>query len=158
MKLAAIVALLALARPGISAQDPGIAAVISFTEGPTVDKDGNVYFTDIPTQRILKLDNSGKLSTFRENSNVANGLLIDPQGRLIACEGGNHQAAGVSISGKPRVTRTDIASGRIEILTDNYQGQPFVGPNDVTIDSKGRLYFTDLPGGAVYRIDTSRKL
>ena len=39
------------------------------------------------------------------------------------------------------------------MLADNYQGKPFVGPNDVTIDGKGRLYFTDLPGGAVYRLD-----
>ena len=41
----------------------------------------------------------------------------------------------------------------MEVLADNYQGKPFVGPNDVTIDGKGRLYFTDLPGGAVYRLD-----
>ena len=41
----------------------------------------------------------------------------------------------------------------MEVLADSYQGRPFAGPNDVTIDGKGRLYFTDLPGGAVYRID-----
>jgi gluconolactonase len=158
MKLTALGALLALLPSAAFAQEPGIAAVISFTEGPAVDKDGNVYFTDIVSQRILKLDTGGKLSTFRENSNVANGLLIDPHGRLIACEGGTHQAAGVDISGKPRVTRTDISSGRIEVLADNYQGQPFTGPNDVTIDSKGRLYFTDLTGGAVYRIDAPGKI
>ena len=54
---------------------------------------------------------------------------------------------------KPRVTRTDLRTGKVEVLADNYQGKPFVGPNDVTIDGNGRLYFTDSPGGAVYRID-----
>ena len=53
---------------------------------------------------------------------------------------------------KPQITRTDLRTGTVE-LPDNYQGKPFVGPNDVTIDGKGRLYFTDLPGGAVYRLD-----
>ena len=46
-----------------------------------------MYFTDIISQRIMKLGADGVLSTFREQSNAANGLLIDPQGRLIACEG-----------------------------------------------------------------------
>ena len=70
-----------------AAQQPEIAATIAFTEGPSVDREGNVYFTDIINQRIMKLSKDGVLSTYRENSNVANGMLIDPQGRLIACEG-----------------------------------------------------------------------
>ena len=51
------------------------------------------------------------------------------------------------------MTRTDLKTGKVEVLADSYQGKPFVGPNDVTIDGKGRLYFTDLAGVAVYRID-----
>ena len=51
------------------------------------------------------------------------------------------------------ITRTDLRTGQVEVLADNYQGKPFVGPNDVTIDSRGRLYVTDLTGGAVYRVD-----
>lgn len=144
---AALLLLLA-SLPAARAQEPGIAVTIAFTEGPAVDKAGNVYFTDIPSQRILKLDTSGKLSTFRENSNAANGLLIDAQGRLIACEAG----------AKPRVTRTELASGRIEVLTDSFDGKPYSGPNDVTMDSRGRLYFTDLTGGGVYRIDAPGKV
>lgn len=70
-----------------AAQQPEIATTVAFTEGPTVDREGNVYFTDIINQRIMKLSRDGGLSTYRENSNVANGLLIDPQGRLLACEG-----------------------------------------------------------------------
>ena len=137
----------------VKAQDVAAAALMTFTEGPTSDRDGNVYFTDLVSQRIMKLGTDGVLSTYRDNSNVANGLLIDPEGRLIACEGQRFERSGVSIQGIPRVTRTDLTTGEMEILADNYQGMPLVGPNDVTIDNQGRLYFTDLAGGAVYRID-----
>jgi gluconolactonase len=139
-------------------QQVEVATIVAFTEGPTVDRDGNVYFTDIINQRILKLSAAGALSTFRENSNVANGLLIDPQGRLIACEGAAFERPGVKLKGIPRVTRTDLATGQMEILADSYEGKPLVGPNDVTIDGKGRLYFTELNGAAVYRIDAPGKL
>ena len=101
---------------------------------------------------------NGVLSTFREHSNNANGLLIDPQGRLVACEGAGSDRTGVPVTFKPQVTRTDLRTGKMEVLADSYQGRPFAGPNDVTIDGKGRLYFTDLPGGAVYRIDGPGKL
>jgi gluconolactonase len=136
-----------------AAQQPEIAAAVAFTEGPAVDREGNVYFTDIINQRIMKLGLDGLLSIYRENSNVANGLLIDPQGRLIACEGAEFERPGVKLKGKPRVTRTDLKTGKIEVLADNYEGQPLQGPNDVTIDGRGRLYFTDMAGVAVYRID-----
>ena len=142
-----------LSPSAAAAQQPEIATAMAFTEGPTVDRDGNVYFTELVFQRIMKLDPKGVLTVFRENSNNANGLLIDPQGRLIACEGAGSTRMGVTQKFKPQVTRTDLRTGTIEILADNYEGKPFVGPNDVTIDSKGRLYFTDLPGGAVYRLD-----
>jgi gluconolactonase len=130
-----------------------IATTVAFTEGPVADREGNVYFTELVFQRIMKLDPKGVLSIYREPSNNANGLLIDPEGRLIACEGASSQRMGVPQKFKPQVTRTDLRTGTIEILADNYEGKPFVGPNDVTIDGKGRLYFTDLPGGAVYRLD-----
>jgi gluconolactonase len=135
------------------AQQLEIATTLAFTEGPTVDRDGNVYFTEMVAQRIMKLSPKGVLTTFREESNNANGLLIDPQGRLIACEGAESQRTGELRTFVPRVSRTDLRTGIVEVLADNYQGKPFVGPNDVTIDGKGRLYFTDLTGGAVYRID-----
>jgi gluconolactonase len=137
----------------IAGQQPDVATTVAFTEGPTVDRDGNVYFTDIISQRIMKLSVDGVLSTFREKSNVANGLLIDPEGRLIACEGATFERPGVKHTGTPRVTRTDLKTGKIEVLADRYEGKPLVGPNDVTIDGRGRLYFTELNGAAVYRID-----
>lgn len=127
-------------------QQPDIAASVAFTEGPTADRAGNIYFTETVDQRIFRLAADGKLSIFRENSNAANGLLVDSEDRLIACEGAG--------TGKPRVTRTDLKTGQIEVLA---KSKDFVGPNDVTIDSKGRLYFTDLPGGSVYRIDAPGK-
>jgi gluconolactonase len=147
----------ALTSPLI-AQVPEVATTVAFTEGPTVDRNGNVYFTDIITQRILKLSADGVLSIFRENSNVANGRLIDPQGRLIACEGAAFERPGVKLKGTPKVTRTELATGRVEVLADSFDGTPLVGPNDVTIDGQGRLYFTELNGAAVYRIDGPGKV
>src|SRR5688572_825625 len=150
---------IAFLMPSIAApQQADIAATVAFTEGPVADRDGNVYFTELVFQRIMKLTPKGLLSVFREQSNNANGMLIDPQGRLIACEGAESRRMGVLQTFKPQITRTDLRTGRIEVLADNYQGKPFVGPNDVTIDSKGRLYFTDLPGGAVYRLDAPGQL
>ncbi len=141
-----------------AAQEPQLAATLTFTEGPTVAPDGSVYFTEVVNQRIMKLGTDGKLTVFRENSNVANGLLFDPEGRLIACEGASFQRPGVKVSGIPRVTRTDIKTGKIEVLAEIFEGKPLTGPNDVTIDSKGRLYFTELSGAAVYRIDAPGKI
>jgi gluconolactonase len=157
--LATTLTCIALLIPSLAAaQAPEIATTVAFTEGPVVDRDGNVYFTELVFQRIMKLTPKGVLSIFRETSNNANGLLIDPEGRLIACEGAGSQRMGVEQTFKPQITRTDLKSGKIEVLADNYQGKPFVGPNDVTIDSKGRLYFTDLTGGAVYRLDAPGQL
>lgn len=141
-----------------AAQEPEVATTVAFTEGPTADRDGNVYFTEIITQRIMRLGADGVLTTYRERSNAANGLLIDPQGRLIACEGAAFERPGVKVSGIPRVTRTDLTTGQVEVLADAYEGQPLVGPNDVTIDGQGRLYFTELNGAAVYRIDGPGKI
>jgi gluconolactonase len=150
---------IALLIPSLaSSQAPEIATTLAFTEGPVVDRDGNVYFTELVFQRIMKLTPQGVLTVFRERSNNANGMLIDPEGRLIACEGAESQRMGVLQTFKPQVTRTDLKTGKIEVLADGYQGKPFVGPNDVTIDSKGRLYFTDLIGGAVYRLDAPGKI
>ena len=85
----------------VAGQQPEIATTVAFTEGPTADREGNVYFTDIINQRIMKLSTDAVLSTYRENSNAANGLLIDPQGRLIACEGATFERPGVKLTGKP---------------------------------------------------------
>jgi gluconolactonase len=157
-RFAMTVLLVAAAAWPVAGQQPEIATTLSFTEGPTVDRAGNVYFTDLVTERIMKLGTDGVLTTFREKSNVANGLLIDPEGRLIACEGATFERPGIKVSGRPRVTRTNLATGAIEVLAEGYEGKSLDGPNDVTIDGKGRLYFTDLSGAAVYRIDGPGKI
>jgi gluconolactonase len=141
-----------------SAQELQVAATLAFTEGPTVDRDGNLYFSEMVTQRIMKVSADGVLSTYREKSNNANGLVIDPEGRLIACEGADSNRNGVKVATTPRMTRTDLRSGKIEILADSFQGTPLKGPNDVTIDGRGRIYFTDPAGSAVYRIDAPGKV
>jgi gluconolactonase len=150
-----------LALPALSqAPEVKVATTVAFTEGPAVYRDGSVFFTETTSHRIMRLMPDGKLTVFRENSNAANGLLFDHEWRLIACEGSNNTL------NRPRVTRTDMESGRIEVLAELYEGKRVNAPNDVTIDEKGRLYFTDFdrkgPGRwgtpGVYRIDPDGKL
>jgi gluconolactonase len=148
---AMLLALGSLAAQPVFEAEP--ATVVAFTEGPTVDAEGNVYFTETVGNRIMRLSTGGALTTVRENTNTANGMVFDSQWRLVACEGGKRQS--------PRVTRMNVKTGTIEVLAERFEGKPLNGPNDVTFDGKGRLYFTD-PGpigqGAVYRIDTDWKL
>ena len=109
-----------------------VAATISFTEGPTVDADGAVYFTDLRgAGRILKMDTDGTVSTFREPSNRANGLIFDSEWRLLACEGGRGDEV------LPRITRTNVETGEIEVLADHFEGKQLHQPNDLTIDGQG---------------------
>ena len=80
-----------------------LAGDFRFTEGPAADAQGDIYFSDIPNNRILKWSVAeGTLSTFRENSGGANGLYFDKDGNLLACEGGGKRL--VSISPKGEVT------------------------------------------------------
>jgi gluconolactonase len=89
----------------------------------------SLYF--VGGNRITRFDVDGKEYVFREPSGGANGLLFDPQGRLVVCEAGNR-----------RVTRTE-SDGHVTVLADSYQGMKFNTPNDLTIDSQGRIYFSD---------------
>jgi gluconolactonase len=162
MRIGAIVALMFLTAmlPG-AAQEVSVHTLVTLLEGPTFDRDGSLYFTDVLSQRIMKKTAAGKLSIYRENSNLANGLVVDAQNRLIAAEGAHSATAerqGFTFTGIPRVTRTDLATGQIEVIADSYMGKPLVGPNDVTLDGQGRVYFTDFNGGAVYRIDAPKQL
>jgi len=129
---------------------------VAFLEGPACDRAGNVFFTNIPVERIMKWDVATRqMIVFREKSNKANGLAFDREGKLLACEGG-----------VGRITRTDMKSGEIEVLADNYKGMPLGGVNDLALDAKGRIYFTsrfgtDLKAGqvnAVYGLDPDGSL
>ncbi len=108
-----------------------LAGDFKFTEGPAADAKGNIFFTDIPNNRIHKWSLDGKLSTFRENSGGANGLYFDKKGNLLACEGGGRRL--VSIDPKGKVTE----------LAAKYQDKKFNSLNDLWIDPKGGIYFTD---------------
>ena len=109
--------------PGAVPKDHGH---IGAGEGPAW-KDGALYFTD--GQHINRLGPDGKTTVFCHNA--SNGLLFDREGRLVACE-----------SGLRRVTRTE-KDGSITVLADRFRGKRFNTPNDLCMDSKGRIYFTD---------------
>ena len=111
-----------------------IATGFGLAEGPVFSRRGYLLFTDIRNQKIHKWER-GQLTVFRENSNRANGLTFDHQGRLLTAEGGG------------RVTRTE-KNGSISVLAqDGLQG-----PNDVVYSIDGSIYFTDLPKGKVHQI------
>src|SRR5262245_17811336 len=135
-------------------QDVDIAARVAYTESPTADREGNVYFAESGADRIYKLGTDGKLSIYRDDFR-GSGLLFDPQGRLILL--GQDESKGVP-TGKPKVIRTDLTTGKVETLADSYQGRPLQAPNDLTMDGQGRIYFTDRPAVAVYRIDAPGKI
>jgi len=118
-----------LVAPGVEVKK--LAGDFKFTEGPAADAQGNVYFTDIPASRILKWSVDGRLSTFLENSGGANGLYFDKDGNIVACQGGERRL--VSIPPK----------GEVTVLADKYEGKKFNSPNDLWIDPKGGVYFSD---------------
>lgn len=143
---------------GIVAQDQIVKKLsggFQFTEGPAADKDGNVFFTDIPNNRIHKWSVDAALSTFLENSRGANGLFFDKDGNLIACAGGTGQIISID------------PAGNIAVVADSYEGKPFNSPNDLWVDPAGGVYFTDprygprenLPqdGEHVYYLSPDRK-
>ncbi|MBI2808615.1 MAG: SMP-30/gluconolactonase/LRE family protein [Planctomycetes bacterium] len=134
------------------------AGTACFLEGPAVDGKGNVFFSDIAGNRILKMDPKGKIDVWRADSGRTNGNAFDAHGRLISCEG-NEQG-----EGRRRIVRTDMKTGKITVLTDKYHGKRYNSPNDVCVDSRGRVWFTDPYYGphrdqmemdieGVYRID-----
>ena len=108
-----------------------LAGGFGFTEGPAADAQGNIFFTDIPNNRILKWSLDGKLTTFRENSGGANGLYFDKDGNLLACEGGGRRLISINPEGK------------VTVLADSYQDKKFNSLNDLWIDPNGGIYFTD---------------
>ena len=115
--------------------DLTLEGAVAFTEGPAWHPSGNVYFTDIVNNRIMRRDSKGAMHVFRRPSGRANGLLFDHNGNLMACEGGGE-------GGNRRVTRTEN-NGTVTVLANRYQGKRLNSPNDLAVDSKGRIYFSD---------------
>ncbi|HEY5479872.1 MAG TPA: SMP-30/gluconolactonase/LRE family protein [Verrucomicrobiae bacterium] len=115
--------------PGATLQK--LAGDFVFTEGPACDRQGNVFFTDQPNDRIHKWSIDGKLSTFMHPCGRANGLSFDHEGYLWACA-----------DEKNELWRIDPA-GKAAVVVKDYKGKLLNGPNDVWIQPTGGLYFTD---------------
>ena len=107
----------------------------TFTEGGALAGDGSILFSDIG-DRIMKYDpKANAVTPFRDPSGRANGLVFDPQGRLIAAEGAN-------AGGGRRVSITE-RDGTVRTLANRYQGKRFNSPNDVAVDANGHVYVSD---------------
>ena len=140
------------------------------TEGVAAAPDGTLYFSDITFSHKTRDDKgvieaghiwkhdprTGKTTIYRSPSGMSNGIKFDAAGNMIVAEGADY--------GGRRVTRTDMRTGKSYVIAGTYEGRPFNSPNDITIDLKGRIYFSDprylghepleQPVMAVYRIDT----
>jgi len=128
-------------------------------EGPAWDPKLGLLMSG--NDNVNRLDRDGKVSVFRKDAGT-NGLLFDARGRLLACEPKRHA-----------ITRTE-PDGKVTVLTDAFNGKRYNEPNDLTVDSKGRIYFSDPRYGAdagkeqldatghtiegVYRIDPDGKV
>ena len=122
-----------------------IAGPMQITEGPVWDGSGLLY-TNIANNRILRYDpTTGESTEVRTGTNAANGLMLDKNGVLYACEGGGRRM----VRYDPVVG--DAATG-VTVLCDNFEGKRLNSPNDLAIDSQGRIWFTD-PRYGDYRDD-----
>ncbi len=108
-----------------------IARTFSFTEGPTPDKQGNIYFTDQPNNKIWKYGTDGSLSVFLDSAGRSNGLFFDNKGNLLSCADEHNQLWSISKDKK------------ITVLVNDLDGKKLNGPNDLWASPKGDIYFTD---------------
>jgi sugar lactone lactonase YvrE len=112
-----------------------LAGDFQFTEGPVWHPDGYLFFSDIPANTIYQwTPGSPQATVYREPSHHSNGLTLDRQNRLLACE---HDR---------RVSRTE-PDGTVIPIAERYQGNRLNSPNDIVVKSDGSIYFTDPPYG-----------
>jgi gluconolactonase len=102
-----------------------------FTEGPAADAVGDVYFSDVPKRVIHKWSERDGLTIFRDDLEATTGLYFDPDGNLVLCEMDRRRVSAIA------------PDGSLSLLADNYAGKRFNSPNDLWVDSKGGVYFTD---------------
>ena len=144
--LGAAAILAALALPVLAQTPAGIPGVLApgavpelvqegftFTEGPVGTADGGLYFSDIRVSKTFYLDPGGKISVFREGTNGGNGIALTKAGELLFAEG---DAKRISKRSKEGIVTT---------LTEGPPGKPLLAPNDLIVDARGGIYFTD-PG------------
>ena len=108
-----------------------ITKQFSFTEGPAVDKEGNVFFTDQPNNKIWRYDTEGRLSVFLDSAGRSNGMYFDNNGNLLTCADENNQVWSIS------------PSKEITVLVNAVDGKKLNGPNDLWVAPNGDIYFTD---------------
>ena len=108
-----------------------LADGFSFTEGPSVDAQGNVFFTDQPNDRIHKWSTDGKVDVFLEPCGRSNGLCFDADGNLWACADAKNELWKIA------------PDGTHEVVVDGYDGKLLNGPNDLWVHPNGAIYFTD---------------
>lgn len=132
-----------ISKPGTSFADTGaniiasnakpklISGQFKFTEGPAVNKNGDIFFTDITENKIWKFSTEGQLSLFLDQTGHSDGMYFDKKGNLITAADEKNEIWSISQDKK------------IKVLLDNYEGKRFNGPNDLWIDRKGGIYFTD---------------
>jgi len=108
-----------------------VSKQFSFTEGASVDKKGNVFFTDQPNNKIWEYDTNGKITLFLDSAGRSNGMYFDSKGNLVTCADEHDQLWSISPKGKVKVLLTDL------------NGKLMNGPNDIWIDNKGGIYMTD---------------
>lgn len=101
------------------------------TEGPIGLPDGSFLFTETRANRITRIAEDKTISTYLENTNGANGLAFNKKGDLIAVQVNQTKVGVIAPSGKEKV------------FTDNYEGKLYQRPNDLVVDKKGGIYFTD---------------
>jgi gluconolactonase len=111
-----------------------------FTEGPAVDKDGNVFFTDVRNNKIHKVDHAnGKVSLWKEDTGGANGLMFGGDGKLYACQGRKRNIIAFLPDGSEEILSSDVAS------------------NDLAVDAKGNLWWTEPPTKKIWHLDLKTK-
>src|SRR5579872_6687772 len=103
----------------------------AFTEGASVDRAGNVFFTDQPNNKIWEYTLDGELVLFMDSAGRSNGMYFDPEGRLVTCADEEEQIWSIAPDRQVRIVLRDIGGHRMN------------GPNDLWIDARGGLYFTD---------------
>lgn len=108
-----------------------VASDFKFTEGPAADSEGNVYFTDQPNNRILKWTPGVGVSVYMNDAGRANGLYVDNAGNLLACADAENELWKID------------KDKHVTVLVDDFQGRKLNGPNDLWVDDRGGIYFTD---------------
>ena len=104
----------------------------SFTEGPAVDQEGNVYFTDQPNDKIYKWSaDDGSVSLFMEGTKRSNGMYFDDDGILVACADYRNQLIQI------------FPDHKMEVIISSYRGKKLNGPNDLWIHPDKQIYITD---------------